>query len=63
MEKYCAYLCYNMQYAFVYYHCVFNIYIYIHIYKQYFIYRKHFYMFRCTRTIFREYYPSALIQL
>ena len=39
------------------------VYVYIYIYQQYFIYRKRSYMFRCTRTVFRESYPSTLIKL
>jgi len=34
-----------------------------YIYKQYFIYRKHSYVFRCTCIIFRQYYPSTLLKL
>ena len=32
----------------------------MYIYKQYFIYRKYYYMFRCICVIFRESYPSTL---
>ena len=39
------------------------IYIYIYIYKQNFIYRRHSYMFRRTRKIFREPFPSTLLKL
>ena len=38
------------------------IYIYIYIYKQYFIYRKYPYMFRCICTIFKESHPSTLLK-
>ena len=34
-----------------------------YIYKQYFIYRKHSYMFRCICIIFRESYPCILLML
>ena len=37
-----------------------HIYIYIHMYS---IYRKHYYMFRCIRIIFRESYPITLLNI
>ena len=37
--------------------------IYIHTYTQYFIYRKHSYMFRCICIIFRKSYPFTLLKL
>jgi len=35
----------------------------IYILTIFYIYRKCFYMFRCTRIIFRESYPSTLLDL
>jgi hypothetical protein len=34
-----------------------------YIYKQYFIYRKHSSMFRCTRIIFSQSFPSTMLKL
>ena len=48
-----------------------NVYIYIYVCvcvcvcvcKQYFIYRKYPYMFRCIRIIFKESHPSTVLKL
>ena len=40
-----------------------NTHTHTYIYKQYFIYRKYCYMFRCICIIFRKSYPSTLLML
>ena len=34
-----------------------------YIYKQYCMYHKYSYMFRCICVIFREFYPSIMLKL